>query len=33
VRDSAPKGAGSDDFLSDHFPIATTVALTDADQQ
>jgi len=33
VRDSAPKGAGSDDFLSDHFPIATTVALTDADSQ
>lgn len=29
VRDSVAKGAGDDDFLSDHFPIATTVALTD----
>jgi hypothetical protein len=31
VRDSAKKGAGTDDYLSDHFPIATTVALTEPD--
>jgi hypothetical protein len=29
VRDSAEKGAKSGDFLSEHFPIATTVSLTD----
>ncbi|MFI5349073.1 MAG: endonuclease/exonuclease/phosphatase family protein [Elusimicrobiota bacterium] len=29
VRGSVKKGAKEDDFLSDHFPVATTVSLTD----
>ena len=29
VRGSVKKGAKDDDFLSDHFPVATTVSLTD----
>ncbi|MFI5361176.1 MAG: endonuclease/exonuclease/phosphatase family protein [Elusimicrobiota bacterium] len=31
VRGSVKKGAKADDYLSDHFPVATTVSLTDAE--